>query len=664
MSTKLIFDNFHENIELSYLEFSFLFKNPVVNRLHYILQNSTAYHVFPCCKTSRFEHSIGVLYLTSKVFNNGLHNSSLTQKFVEDKTELILEKIREKETNGDMFSFDENGYKYKSAALQQFNTDSFCHIFNKAEFQNCLIDIIGNEFINRNLQVTNYKIDIGNKNSLLVLFQAIRIFGLFHDAGHMPFSHLFEFALENVRCNLQNKEDSKSIKEYEQKILNTLNNIGKVGDYPDDQIHEIISKNLTRHVFTEIKHKIVKENIDNTQKGLKIFGITLIEITWEEIIKGRRGNLYSLYNIVSGTVDSDRMDYVQRDGYMSGIIKSTGNLDRIIKLFCLCSTPDKKAQTKDKYLFLPSIQSLHDVEELLRDRYTIFKYMINHHAVKRSDFILQKCIENKILYDIENEVKYSQKSLEAFNIMDTINILSELVKTDNYQTYKKVIYQFTQLTDHWLLTLFSHDFHQTIIEDSTYPEELTLLLSELYENRRNFKSLWKRNLDYDKFVESISEEIFSLKTLKLDFQKIKGIDNTEYINEIRKCFESTDEPVKYKNIGYYFIEFLREREPKNWTRLIKENIENCNEKILITPVNISIGIKDYWLVDNKDINNISGLNELSTLKEALNMDYLRTTKFFVYYNLKENSDVKEIQKKISDSIIQSIKKIFLNLFKG
>lgn len=73
--SKIIRDCIHGYIQLTETEFE-LIQLPALNRLHYIKQNSTAYLVFPCAKSTRFEHSLGVMHIASKMINQILLSTS------------------------------------------------------------------------------------------------------------------------------------------------------------------------------------------------------------------------------------------------------------------------------------------------------------------------------------------------------------------------------------------------------------------------------------------------------------------------------------------------------------------------------------------------------------------------------------------------------------
>ncbi|NOK93750.1 phosphohydrolase, partial [Escherichia coli] len=67
--TSKILDLIHGTIRLTTLEIAFI-NQPLFQRLRNIKQNSFLYKVFPSAVHSRFEHSLGVLHLSSEILNN------------------------------------------------------------------------------------------------------------------------------------------------------------------------------------------------------------------------------------------------------------------------------------------------------------------------------------------------------------------------------------------------------------------------------------------------------------------------------------------------------------------------------------------------------------------------------------------------------------------
>jgi HD superfamily phosphohydrolase len=74
--SKTIMDSVHGPIQLTELEYNLL-QLPPLNRLHDIHHLGLTYLVYPAAKTSRFEHSLGVLHLANKMIYQILGSASL-----------------------------------------------------------------------------------------------------------------------------------------------------------------------------------------------------------------------------------------------------------------------------------------------------------------------------------------------------------------------------------------------------------------------------------------------------------------------------------------------------------------------------------------------------------------------------------------------------------
>ena len=123
----------------------------------------------------------------------------------------------------------------------------------------------------------------------------VRLAALLHDVGHGPFSHLFESVLKGV-----NDLDG-SIHEHITKIM--LKN--------DPEIRQILGKDRLKII------ELLQSFKPNVRKDWRLMS-----------------------DIVSGSLDADKLDYIQRDSYKLGV--DYGKFDLVRMMNTICPTPNQE----------------------------------------------------------------------------------------------------------------------------------------------------------------------------------------------------------------------------------------------------------------------------------------------------------------------------------
>jgi HD superfamily phosphohydrolase len=136
----IIRDPVHDYIELTPIERD-LIDTQIFQRLRFVSQNSTVFYTYPANFSSRFQHSLGAAHLSGRFISAALQSTepATVDRFLVSFNNFLTEASRE--TSIDIASYE----RYSRKAI---------------------------------------------------VWQVTRLTVLLHDVGHLPFSHLTEFALE------------------------------------------------------------------------------------------------------------------------------------------------------------------------------------------------------------------------------------------------------------------------------------------------------------------------------------------------------------------------------------------------------------------------------------------------------------------------------------
>lgn len=419
----LIKDPIYGYVALTDLERKII-ETSVFQRLRFITQNGLAFYTYPALRGSRFEHSIGVCHLAGRVMTAALENS---------RDEVLRTLL-----------------------------SGFCESLEAVLSRETYLNLIAECKVDKNELGRMQKPELRELANFMV--QLVRLLGLLHDIGHLPFSHLGEEALEPFERELLDQSDFDEFK----------------------------ARNCKLHEY--IGYKIITEGIG----GLREAFVNESDRFYFEAITGLyrhknqlKGNsvLSSLFDLVDSDIDVDRGDYLRRDGYTSGIGFGHYDVDRLIESVRIEIVERKSGPT---LLIAPTDASISPVEDFLLERYKLHKWLYYHHSIKYFNACLSKALES--LLRLKTELAELHK--EKFRL--------------EYFHYTRYAYRDGFICNEvWLWDVFYKAFIDLkSLSDPTPEVKQAIVYLDVIINRakRGF-SLWKTHPNYLKFNQLLRAKI-------------------------------------------------------------------------------------------------------------------------------------------------------------
>ena len=544
---KLINDTIYKHIECSQIEDTIL-QTKIVNRLLFITQNALAYFAYPSINTKRYIHSLGTMHMVAHMVKNSLLNAEQDTKnrFLKDLKASIEGIIDTHKIN-----------------LSLKDTE---HYEDKALF----------EFM------IPLKSDV-SKSIYLITLQAIRLAGLLHDLGHFPFSHQVEYAMENIykmlrEQNQLTKEEQEFIDFYEKTTKNET-----------EVLHEAIGYKLIKLLFT---YELNSSHNDY---------INLLFQIIKNILDEKKDEFFDykvLHSFIDGTIDADRLDYINRDMLASGYVGGAVDFIRLAKQSVLI-------EHNDRFILSFFDSEIIDIEHMLEMRFNLYKKIIFNHKITATDTHL----ENVILYLAKNYFKEEKSSY----ITDSISMLWKFLDEDNLEKRLDII---TQLDENWLITLFKKEYF-------------------------TIKNKPSKNLNDMKYLKSFEEVLFGKRFYETTWKNLNELYNILGFGEIERY--------KFReSFGYVTNNTYNKLQQKLESFCTKYEKEDTFFTFQI--VSLSIGIDtNFVLFDGiKPVK----IDAISTIRKRLKKSILNTVPFYLYSN----------KTTLNQEMIEDIRKILSECF--
>ncbi|RLG17923.1 hypothetical protein DRN75_02955 [Nanoarchaeota archaeon] len=350
--------------------------------------------------------------------------------------------------------------------------------------------------------------------------------------------------------------------------------------------------------------------------------------------------LRAIYEIVSSDLDADRLDFASRDGKISGLLGSTGDVNRIIKFLNLLKL-DKPKQ----FHFMPSIQTLNDIEQVLTDRFIIYKYLVCHHKVIRFDYLIEKAVS--LLIELEMNSRASEGKTEIEERINIGNDILQLIDVLNKnRNLEGRMYRLSQIDDFWLMNVLRGKYFELLVTPrgnlSENESRLLFLLDEIFTGSRKLKSLWKRDHQFFDFIEKVlSEKGDKIAQLLENLQRLyPEFGNIENILQRIREFDNQDKKDR-RDTCVRFMELLdlAVKLKKDWlqTFVIKfeksiQDTIGCENLCAGTMHKLRTGIKDLKLYaySKDDRLQIVDIRDVSNIPQHLDNVRKDSTRFVIY----------------------------------
>ncbi len=258
---------------------------------------------------------------------------------------------------------------------------------------------------------------------------------------------------------LKNKETIiKPEEELGAKIAILLHDIGH-GPYSHALENELI-----HNVSHEAISLLIMQTMNEEYKGQLKMAIDIFTDNYPK---------HFLHQLVSGQLDVDRMDYLSRDSFFTGVAEGVISYDRILKMLVV----------KNDELMIEE-KGIYSIEKFLVARRLMYWQVYLHKAVMSAEMLLVKIIQRaKDLLKTGVPAPAATDALKFF-----------LNSSDNHQSIEKHLPVFCNLDD--------YDVMCTIKNWSNHPDKiLSTLCSSLVDRR-----LLKIKLQSEAFDEKIIKE--------------------------------------------------------------------------------------------------------------------------------------------------------------
>ena len=194
-----------------------------------------------------------------------------------------------------------------------------------------------------------------------------------------------------------------------------------------------------------------------------------------------------LHKLVSSQLDMDRLDYLSRDSFFTGVSEGVINTDRIIKMLAII---DDELVVEGK--------GIYSIEKFIVARRLMYWQVYLHKTVVSAEYMMINILKRAKKLALEGIPLFATPALQSF--------LTTQVTKETFRSDKKWLENFALLDD--------FDIFSAIKVWATHPDRILSLLSQGLVNRKLYKAILQREPFSPDKVALIREKV--MKDFGLD----------------------------------------------------------------------------------------------------------------------------------------------------
>lgn len=327
----------------------------------------------------------------------------------------------------------------------------------------------------------------------------MRLAALLHDVGHCPFSHMGETQLDalDVKDALSAEINNPEFKFSE----NFKNHINTKEPEKIGAIHEQLSCIMILVYYYDRLNEIdldlstgEKLNIDFEFIFRSILGIKYQDSKMNNYKRYRIKDI-AIELLNSKIFDMDKLDYVMRDSFYTGI--NTPKID-VVRLF-------QNMNISQRYKLTFNSKAVPVLQNIIETRDNLYMYVYNHHAVVYSDFIYTYIFRRMRL----NAEKRGKENPEKSCLIE-----KGVVPSDYFFSIEAIVDHLYSDSD--IICALMVQYRLSLEDD--YNDDIdivraTSLVQQLF-NRQFLKPFWKNLFEFNSFMNKhFANEETTRKTL-------------------------------------------------------------------------------------------------------------------------------------------------------